>query len=134
MTDRFFVEFDRGAGVGGSKLIGELVLFVPKKSKTAKQTADFRITNLIYTFDLNDGHPVQQKYRGKLRISEHDRDQLLLRLDLFKQGTSCHFCKGPAFKRAKGEPPPRQVKHKNGFVWCCPKCREPELPYAGGRR
>lgn len=132
--DRFLIEFDRGAGTGGAKLIGELVLYTPRKSKKAKHVADFRFVDfndLTYTFNLEDGHPVQPKLRGKLRISEHEREELILRLELFKQDAKCHFCKGPAFKREKGQPPPKQVKHGSQrdfkFVWCCPKCRQPEL-------
>jgi len=142
-TDRFFVEFDRGAGVGGSKLLGELVLYTPPKSKKSKHVADFRfpeINGASYTVNLIDGHPVKQAYRGKFRITEAEREGLVLRLDLFKSATKCHFCKGPAFRRLMAkdgkpaEPVPRQVKHKNSFVWCCGGCRQPELPVQGHGR
>lgn len=131
----FLVEFERGAGVGGTKLIGHLAAYSPKKSKKARPTADFIFpgyNGLTYSFHLDDGHPKDAKLRGKLRVAEHERGDLLLRLDLFKGNVKCHFCKKPAFKRAKGEPPPRQVKHGTArdfrFVWCCPRCREPALP------
>lgn len=131
--DKFLVEFDRGAGAGGSKLMGELVLYNPRRGK-GRKLADFifpDFNDVVYSFDLEDGHPAQAKLRGKLRISEHEREDLQLRLELFKSKATCHFCKGPAFMRERGQAPPKQVRHGTErnfkFVWSCPKCRQLEL-------
>lgn len=130
MADQFIIEFNRGAGVGGSKLQGALVVYTPRKSAKARKVAEFRFIGhsaLTYEFDITTGLPTKAKYLGKFSIAQQELEGLPLRLELFAKNERCCVCKGPAFNRPSGKPIPKQIQVKGKFEWCCGGCRQPEL-------
>jgi hypothetical protein len=119
----FFVEFRRP---GGQVLVGRLL------AKLKGTKVDFRFEGFqgapVYTFDLKDGQPVYARHKGRFFIDKEQLPGIRDAVKVFGTKSLCHYCKGPAFNYPRGAAsPPKELRVKGEYVWCCGACRQPEL-------